>query len=350
VRLALAGALGLALAGAGCGGEKVVVQTRTTTVAAAPSPGAPLQSAADVVASVLPSVVNVRTKQFGSGEDEGSGVVVGRDGVIVTNYHVIEGGRVVDVAFNDGRHKRTLRAQVVGTAKERDLAVLRVAAHDLRPVAVGNSGTLRLGDPVLAIGFPLGLGGPTVTQGIVSGLDRTVTPAPGTTLEGLLQTDAAINPGNSGGPLVDGKGRLVGINTAAANAGAAENVGFAIAIDEAMPVIREIRNKPPSRRAWLGVVLAPVSSATDAAQLGLPGDVRGAVIVSVQEGSPAAAAGLKEGEVIAAVAGSAVHAPTDVIKALARLEPGNQVSLGVVDAFGPRRVGVKLARRPATLP
>ena len=129
------------------------------------------------------------------------------------------------------------------------------------------------------------------------------TPEPGRTLEGLLQTDAAINPGNSGGALVDARGRLVGINTAAAGAGMAENVGFAIAIDEAMPVIDEIRNKPASKRAWLGVALAAVASAADAAQLGLADDVRGAVVVS----------------------------------------------LDVVDSLGPRRVNVELARRPATL-
>jgi putative serine protease PepD len=227
--------------------------------------------------------------------------------------------------------------------------VLRVQANDLRPIPFGRSSELRLGDDLLAIGFPLGLGGPTVTRGIVSGLNRTISPEDGPTLEGLLQTDAAINPGNSGGALVDSAGRLIGINTAAASAGAAENVGFAIAIDEARPVIDEIRSKPPDRRAWLGVAVGSVSTDEDAAQLGLDPSTRGAVIVSVVPTGPAAKAGLHEGDVITSVDGKAIGSASDLTKALSKLDPGDQVTVEVVDPLGPRRATLKLARRPATI-
>ena len=141
---------------------------------------------------------------------------------------------------------------MIGTAPEKDLAVIRVQANDLVPLRRAGSSSLRLGDAVFAVGFPLGLGGPTVTSGIISGLDRTIEGRNGR-LTGLLQTDAAINPGNSGGPLVDRSGRLVGINTAGVRLAEAENISFAIAIDEALPVIEEIRAEPPATEAWLGI-------------------------------------------------------------------------------------------------
>ena len=188
---------------------------------------------------MLPGVVNVRTVGFNGNEGEGSGVVIDRRGVILTNNHVIRGARKVTVSFNDGRHKSAVKGTVIGTAAKRDLAIIRVALSDLIPVPLGHSSQARLGDGVLAIGFPLDLGGgPTVTQGIVSGLDRTVHAEDGPDLLGLLQTDAAINPGNSGGALVDSTGKLIGINTIAAKD--AENVGFAIAIDGARSVIDQI--------------------------------------------------------------------------------------------------------------
>ena len=225
-------------------------------------------SLAAAVDRVLPYVVSVRTTSFGGGEGEASGVVVDRAGLIVTNNHVVEGSTSVSVSFNDERHRSPLAGTIVGTAPERDLAVIRVAATDLVPAALARSSALRLGDPVIAIGFPLGLGGPTVTSGIVSGLDRTIEGRNGE-LTGLLQTDAAINPGNSGGALVDRSGRLVGINTAGVRLAEAENIGFAIAIDEALPVIEEIRNETPSTVAWLGVAYTSVDTPRAAVQLGL---------------------------------------------------------------------------------
>ena len=355
--LIAAAAVGLAAAGCGNsandGATSVVTVTRTTT-AAAPAAAAPAASAAgrstaDVVAGVLPGVVNVKTVGFDGRKGEASGVVIDRRGVIVTNNHVVRGARVLTVSFNDGRHKEPVKATVIGTAASRDLAIIRVGLSDLIPVPLGHSSQLRLGDGVLAIGFPLDLGGgPTVTQGIVSGLDRTVHADNGPDLEGLLQTDAAINPGNSGGALVDSAGRLIGINTIAATG--AENIGFAIAIDGARSVIDQIRSKPAAGQAWIGVTFDSIDSSAAAVQIGLQPDARGAAVVAVFADSPASKAGLREGDVVVALDGKAVRSAADMAKALAARKPGASVVLDVVDPSGPRRATVSLAKRPATLP
>ena len=346
-------ALGLVAAACGNGSNdaatSVVTVTRTTTAAAPAAAPVAGGSTADVVARVLPGVVNVKTVGFDGRKGEASGVVIDRRGVIVTNNHVVRGARILTVSFNDGRHKHAVRATVIGTAASRDLAIIRVALDDLVPVPLGRSSKLRLGDAVLAIGFPLDLGGgPTVTQGIVSGLDRTVHADNGPDLEGLLQTDAAINPGNSGGALVDSAGNLIGINTIAA--AGAENIGFAIAIDGARSVIDQIRSKPAGRQAWIGVTFDSIGSSAAAVQIGLQPDVRGAAVVAVFADSPASKAGLREGDVVVAVDGKAVRSAADMSKALAARKPGDSVVLDVVDQSGPRRATVKIAKRPATLP
>lgn len=200
-----------------------------------------------VIASAMDSVVAVEVSStqpgpFGSVmqvQGSGSGVIVGSD-LIVTNAHVVDGATAVTVTFGDGEQ---VPASVLGTDATHDLAVLSASTGDRPVVQTGSSGDLALGQEVVALGYPLGLGA-TATAGIVSGLDRTIDVADSTGgsehLEGLLQTDAAINPGNSGGPLIDAAGRLVGINTASASASAAENIGFAIAIDGALPIIEDL--------------------------------------------------------------------------------------------------------------
>ena len=146
------------------------------------------ESVADVVARVLPSVVNVRTVGFNGEKGEASGVVIDRSGVIVTNFHVVRGARTLSVSFDDERHRTRVPATVIGTAENRDLAIIRVKLTDLTPVVLGRSASLRLGDSVLTVGFPLDLGGgPTVTHGIVSGLDRTVTARPGPSCTGCCR-------------------------------------------------------------------------------------------------------------------------------------------------------------------
>ena len=309
-----------------------------------PLPPSPV---ADVVEEVLPSVVNVRVKSLQGGafgdveeaEGQGSGVITDASGLIVTNNHVVQCAVEVEVVFDDGRK---IEGRVVGTEPSRDLAVVRVEAKDLDPIELGMSARLRLGDGVIALGFPLGLGGPTVTQGIVSGQGRSIEPEGGPPLEGLLQTDAAINPGNSGGALVDMAGRLVGINTAAAGAATAENVGFAIPVDAVVPVVEDILS---GSRAWLGVQVVSVDSAPVAAQLGVEPEVRGAAIAGLLPG-PAEEAGLREGDVIIGVGGAEIESADDLTEALARLSPGDEVTIEVVDPRGRRATELELAERP----
>ena len=324
-------------------------ETQTVTVsepalAEIPPDAAATGSLADVVARVLPSVVYVRTKSFGGGEGDGSGVVLDRAGIIVTNNHVIEGTTSVTVVFNDGRHTQPLPGTVIGTSPERDLAVIRVAATDLIPLRLARSSSLRLGDAVFAVGFPLGLGGPSVTSGIVSGLDRTIDGRNGK-LTGLLQTDAAINPGNSGGALVDRLGRLVGINTAGVRLAEAENVSFAIAIDGALPVIDRIRNETPPTQTWLGIAFSSVDSDAAAVQLGLDASVRGAAVTAVYPGGPGERAELAVGDVVIAADDLPIDSAADLSRLLAKRQPGDELDLELIDSRGPRLVTVPLAKR-----
>lgn len=312
----------------------------------------PVSSVAETVEAALPSVVNVKV-ETASGAGEGSGVVIDRSGTILTNFHVVECSVNVTIVFNDEEHGR-MDGRVIGGIPERDLAVIQVDANDLTPIELGRSSRLRLGDQVIAIGFPLGLqGGPTVTMGIVSALDRSIEAA-GITgeereLRGLLQTDAAINPGNSGGALIDAAGRLVGINTAAAQASQAENIGFAIAIDNALPTVEEILSEPPSERAWLGVSVDSIDTAFEASDLGLDPDVRGAGIAGTFSGDPAVEAGIEEGDVIVAIEDSPVRSGEDLTSVLTDFEPGDAVDVTLESPDGSRTVSVVLGTRPPTI-
>ena len=348
---------------AGCSGEDkegsststaaqtvTVTEPTSTETSAAPAPNR-AGSLADAVARVLPSVVNVRTESFGGGRGEGSGIVLDRRGIILTNNHVVEGTTRVTVVFNDKVHKRPMAGTVIGTAPEKDLAVIRVRATDLVPLPLARSSALRLGDAVFAVGFPLGLGATaTVTSGIISGLHRTIDGQNGK-LTGLLQTDAAINPGNSGGPLVDRSGRLLGINTAGVRLAEAENVSFAIAIDEALPVITRIRRAPPDTEAWLGIAYSSVDSESAAVQLGLDGSVRGAAVTVVYPGGPAEKADLAVGDVVIAADDQPVDSAADLNAVIASRDPGDELDLEVIDTAGPRLVTVAVAKRaPGALP
>ena len=254
------------------------------------------------------------------------------------------------VSFNDGRHKSTVKGTVIGTAAKRDLAIIRVALADLIPVPLGHSSQARLGDSVLAIGFPLDLGGgPTVTQGIVSGLDRTVHAEDGPDLLGLLQTDAAINPGNSGGALVDSTGKLIGINTIVGEG------------------CRERRLRHRDRRRALGDRPDPQQArrqqGVDRRDLRLREQLRGRG--AARPASPARAAppwspcsptapppgrdcerAMSSSRSTASLVGTAGL----LSKALATHKPGDSIVLDVVDQSGPRRVRIVIAKRPATLP
>ena len=313
---------------------------------------APHSELSAVIEQVLPSIVNVQTTSvvrdvFGDpsqGKGQGSGVVIDKDGIILTNNHVIAGAVSVKVVFNGGR---SMDGRVVDAVPERDLAVVKVEAANLKAIAIGRSGSLKLGDEVIALGYPLGLGGPTVTSGIISGENRNIQPQGGVRLEGLLQTDAAINPGNSGGALVDRAGNLVGINTAAGTPAAAENLGFAIAIDGALPIVQEILEDPPDQRAWLGVSLTDLDPSA-AAQLGLPPDLKGALIVEVFRDSPAQLAGIEQGDVITEIGDTAVSSADDLVAALGEWDPGQRAELTIAGAAGRRSETVELGQRPVT--
>ena len=317
----------------------------------------PASDVADVVEEVLPSVVNVRVRSFAlnsvGGEDvrgQGSGVIIDRDGIILTNFHVVSDAVKVEVFFTED-DRESVEGTVIGTSPERDLAVIQVPEDDLTPIEVGKSSSLRLGDTAIALGFPLGLGGPTVTTGIISGEERTIE-VPGDqgpqSLEGMLQTDAAINPGNSGGPLVDAAGRLIGINTAAASAGSAENIGFAISIDAALPVVREVLTEPQEERAWLGVIISRTFDENAAVQLGLDADVRGALVTDLVPGGPAEDAGIEPGDVITGIDGDEITSGDDLTETLTGLDPGDEVSVDVVNVDGDRTIELVLAERPIT--
>ena len=316
---------------------------------------------AEVVEKALPSVVNVKVvglgESFGGDEThaQGSGVIIDEAGYIVTNNHVIEGAAEVEVVFTDeSLDDRKTKGIVVGTDTNKDLAVIKVTVDGLNPIALGSEDNLRLGDEVIALGFPLGLGGATVTKGIVSATERDITVGGGALgqekLEGVLQTDAAINPGNSGGALIDIAGRLIGINTAAAAAGSAENVGFAISIDTALPIVREIIENPPAKRPWLGVNIAdPTDPLVREEFDDVDDDVSGAGLVEVFPDGPAEQAGLEVGEVITSVDGEDVESPSDLTDVLTGFGPGDTVTLTLVGPDGEREVTVELDERPVTL-
>ena len=306
-----------------------------------------------IVQAVGPSVVSIQTRALGVGaflqavpqQGAGSGFVLSPDGVIVTNNHVVDGATTITVTLADGRK---LDARVLGRDANADLAVLKVDASGLPAVKIGSSDALVVGDSVVAIGNALALdGGPTVTQGIVSALDRTISAGDQgsgqstETLRHVLQTDAAINPGNSGGPLLNAAGEVVGINTAVA--GDAQNIGFALAIDKALPIVNQLKAGQTPVQPFLGLSTVTLSPAIQR-QLGL--DVsKGAVVAAVTPGSGADVAGLAQGDVITKIGGQDVSSADDVSAAVADRKPGDQVDITVDRSGATRTVTARIGQR-----
>jgi serine protease DegQ len=253
----------------------------------------------------------------------GSGVIVSREGYILTNDHVVEGVSDIQVTLNDGR---TVTGKVVGTDTETDLAVVRITATGLTPVTFGQSEQARVGDVVLAIGDPFSVG-QTVTMGIVSALGREIQPA--NPFGSFIQTDAAINPGNSGGALVDSSGNLIGINTLIfSRSGGYQGIGFAIPAHLARRVLEQIIETGTVTRGWFGVDVGELSPEL-AESLGLRG-TRGAIVGGIEPGSPAARSGMKLGDVIVAVNGRTVADTSAALNAIAEIPPGKSVPVKVV--------------------
>jgi putative serine protease PepD len=294
----------------------------TTVIGADPATLAdrPLDSVAGVASAVLASVVSVS-----AGDGTGSGFVISADGYIITNHHVVRNASTIELAFSDGSSEQ---AEVVGSSPSYDLAILLVDRDDLVPVVLGDSSRVTVGDPVLAIGSPLGLEG-TVTSGIISALDRPVT-AGGRGEQAFinaLQTDAAINPGNSGGPLVDGSGRVIGVNSAIATVGfggtsGSIGLGFAIPINQARRTAEQIIATGEAVYPVIGVRLAATDGEPGARIAENSGGDEGVVA-----GGPADEAGLEPGDLIVSIDGRSVSTPDELVVFLRSREPGDEVSL-----------------------
>lgn len=314
-----------------------------------------------VAKAVSPSVVSIDV-QTANGAGAGSGVIYDAKGQILTNNHVVAGASSgsITVTLADGR---TYAASIVGTDPSTDLAVIRLqgAPPDLTPISVGDSSSLAVGAPVMAVGNPLGLSG-TVTTGIVSALDRPVTTGgaqqspfgnqatPDAVVTNAIQTSAAINPGNSGGALVNAKGQLVGINSAIAQLGGGGGqsgnigIGFAIPVNEAKSIATQLITKGRADHAFLGVSTRDTTVTDGSAKRA------GAQVMSVSSGTPAASAGLRQGDVIIAVDGQRVDSATALVAQIRERTAGNRVTITLVRAGARQDVQVTLAVKPMATP
>jgi len=330
-------------------GNSVVALRESEADSVAP-PAASATSYREAAKRALPSVVHIFTSQkirskrhplgddpilrhfFGDGSEGdnpatsglGSGVIVSTHGYVLTNFHVIEAADQIEIALSDGRN---LSARIVGSDPESDLAVLQITPPNgkelnLPAIALGKMEQVAIGDVTLAIGNPFGVG-QTVTMGIISALGRSHLGI--NTFEHFIQTDAAINPGNSGGALVDGRGHLIGINTAIySRSGGSLGIGFAIPISIARNVMEQIIENGSVTRGWVGIEAQEITPDL-ADSFGLA-DASGALIAGVLRGSPADASGIKPGDILLAVDGRQVKDPQNMLDLIAGQKPGDTVT------------------------
>jgi serine protease DegQ len=326
-----------------------------------------ISSLSDAAKRAMPAVVNVYTTKevkiqrhpfmddpvfrhfFGERFDAetrrstnlGSGVIVSEEGYILTNSHVVEAADEIEIALADTRRAR---ARVIGTDPETDLAVLKIDMPKLPAILFGQSDQARVGDVVLAIGNPFGVG-QTVTAGIISAVGRSQLGI--NTFENFIQTDAAINPGNSGGALVDASGQLLGINTAIYSrtpGGASLGIGFAIPASTAKQVLEQIMQNGQVTRGWIGVGVQDMTKELSES-FKLP-EIRGALITEVFRGTPADKAGIKLGDILVAVDGNTVTDSSSMLNLVAALNPGKQATLKVVRSQHETEIKVIVGRRP----
>jgi Do/DeqQ family serine protease len=344
-------------------GQVIVNQIAPTAQPTARSANA--ASYSEAVRKAAPAVVNIFTSRaikaprhplmddpvfrefFGDGFDEpqktaslGSGVIVNDKGYVLTNNHVVEGMDEIEVLLADNTR---LAAKVVGTDPETDIAVLKVQAKDALPsIVFGQTDVLRVGDVVLAIGNPFGVG-QTVTMGIVSALGRTHLGI--NTYENFIQTDAAINPGNSGGALIDTSGNLIGINTAIfSRTGGSLGIGFAIPVSTAKAVMEQIIETGSVTRGFIGVEAQEITAEL-ATAFSLP-STQGALIAGVVSGGPADQAGVRPRDVLIGIDNKPVYDPTSMLNIVADLKPGSRVPMRLQRDGKEFEVQILVGRRP----
>ncbi|MBM3925802.1 MAG: PDZ domain-containing protein [SAR202 cluster bacterium] len=324
------------------------IPTATVPAAAPVSVSSQELSVPEIVQRLKPSVVHIQTEAVRldslnrpvPSAGVGTGEILDTSGHVLTNNHVVEGAQRVIVTLSDGR---PFEARIIGGDAQLDLAVLKIEAGGLTPIPIGQSSSMQVGDRVIAIGHALNLvGGPTVTGGLVSALDRSIDIDQNTTIQHLIQTDAAINPGNSGGPLVNSVGQLIGINTA--RLPDAQGVGFAIAIDPVKPLIQELIQKGSIDRGFLGVSIVTVTPSL-AANFNL--SVKsGVAVTAVSADAPAQAAGIRAGDIIVSLAGRPVNNVAELDRILIENRAGTTVEVEVVRGTQRMKFNVTLAQRP----
>ena len=312
---------------------------------------------------------------FGGGETQrrgaatGSGIVIDANGTILTNWHVVENAIKVTVSFEKGK---TVNAQVVGKDPSHDLAVLRIQPDGLalHPLTLGDSSHVQVGDPVLAIGNPFDLER-TLTTGVISALQRRITAPNGVTIDNVLQTDAPINPGNSGGPLLDASGHVIGINsqieTGGGSGGGSVGIGFAVPINTAKSEIGQLEKGGTVQGAYIGVTALTIDGSLSALNLPVKS---GALVQSVQPGTPAEKAGIRAGsingsvengqvaiggDIITSIDGKPVNSSEDLASDIGAKKAGQTVTVGLLRAKGgggysPKTIKVTLAGRPSSVP
>ncbi len=335
------------LFGAGILGAKVLLDDDVTAGSTAALPAAPgavtpdarSRTVRQVYAAASPSVVFVKSGESGSagGSASGTGFVVDSDGTIVTNAHVVAGASNVSVRFED--NGAGVDAEVLGTDASSDIAVLRVDPSDtggVKPLALADSNRVQVGDLAVAIGYPLGLDR-TATVGIVSGLGRDIKAPNGFSIDKVIQTDAPINPGNSGGPLLDGAGRVIGINSQIATTGAgggSVGIGFAVPSNTVRQVVPRLRAGTSIKRAYLGISTVPSTTG------------QGAQVADVVAGAPAEQGGVQTGDTITRVSGQTVRQPEDISAGIENRNPGDKIEIELIRAGDQRTVQVTLGTRP----
>ena len=311
-----------------------------------------------LVQRVLPSIVSIDVKGSGE-EDQGTGMIISKRGLVVTNNHVIAAAvQSGTITVTRSGSTTSLPATLIGTNPIDDVALIRINnASNLPTVTFGDSNALETGDAVVAIGNALGLaaGTPTVTQGIVSALGRTVTAGTSSsseTLENMIQTDAAINPGNSGGPLLDSSGDVIGMNTAVAGTLSdgenSQNIGFAIPVATIESLLKSLAagESVVNHGAFIGVEIESNTPSLQA-QYGFTVST-GAVVISVISGTAAAAAGVKQGDIIVGINSTTIQSAQDVTQVISGLKPGDQIVLHVVRGTKHISINVTLGHEPAT--